>query len=290
MPVSCEKWSRQNFVSHLEKRPIWPVYQNSANRLNKNALKLLTVVDWYIDGNDLYDRITAHPKLLVQLLKFKRPDQFVYYNYDTSYYDALRGKLFKCTWCELIAPLNCTLTHMVITHDVHLGFKKCPYCLRYELDQHLQDDSFDNCYKRYEEKELLEFNNDDGSNEVIIDFYEAMKHLSKVLDILVLRNKDFGGIGHAKRGHLVGKPDLSPKYYVFRQTGSQKTIGNFVLNRNVDRALTHFYGNNCRKIFGDAERTDDAVVISDREDEDDNNAAHDTEANSASVLVGCTLK
>lgn len=96
---------RPNVLEHLMSRPIASIVENSKERCNEIALKLMCIVDYRLEKLKLYPEMEAISKLTEQLLKFHSFGSFNYFNYKMPY-NMFGTKVLKCKNCELTVFAN----------------------------------------------------------------------------------------------------------------------------------------------------------------------------------------
>lgn len=172
-------------IEHLMTRPISSIVINSMEKDNDIALKLMCIIDYYLEKHDLYPRISNVPKLLEQLLRLKSYGSFRYFKYVLKK-SLLRDKLLQCDCCEFIAPYIVTLEHMVLNHNRHKSSTICQWCDRTDLNAHENCNTLNNCYMQYRIKNHLNVNE---YPRVIDEFYNVLTKVAAKLDVLCNRTR-----------------------------------------------------------------------------------------------------
>lgn len=137
---------------HLQNRPIAFILNATNDKYNVIVLKLLSVIDYYIDTSGMYAEFKKMRKLLPQLLTFHDSfASFNYYSYTLPKEVKIENKLLMCKRCELLAPCMTTLEHMAFAHNIHVNVNLCAWCEKCEYQVH-GDSSLDKCYEAYLKK------------------------------------------------------------------------------------------------------------------------------------------
>lgn len=263
---------------HLKKQPIASIYENCNEKDNSIALILMCVVDFSIqrDARNLYDRMkNVNPKLMSQLLQFHSYSMFTYYDYQMN--KTKLGKLvFQCSHCQLIGPVACILTHLAINHNIHLPGSVCVYCKHKEFRRHFDDNTFDECYKKYILKNDIKW--DENVCSIIYDFYDVLKRLAVTLNVCVSRQHGYAAKGRAsveKLNQDYGK-DFPTECTVFNQkTPQSKATSKNVLTQFqtlfkvfVDIVSYQYGGNRTSRLTQTQPTRKDVIVINDNDDGD----------------------
>lgn len=260
---------------HLSKRPIARILNQSNENNDSIALRLMCIIDYYMEERHLYSRIakTQCPKLLVQLLKFHTFVSFKYYDYRAS--RKVGDNVLRCKFCDLVGPYTYILTHMAINHNAHIGLKMCAYCNREELKTHFNNETFDKCYNHYLQRHVV--TRDDEIFEIVASFYALIKEISEKLNVCTVRNHAYAGTGYTaieKIAHKYGR-DFPTDCIIFQQRNFEKPIRDETLQKEFVRVISFMYGGNhisrlMRKI---ETRTDENVIVI--SDDDDDDSTHD---------------
>lgn len=259
-------------AQHLQKRPFVRIFENSREKNNINALKLMCILDFHTEHSGLYAKIgqSSLPKLQSNLLQFREFHKFKYYNYRVD--PRIRDRVLQCKFCELIGPYTYILTHMTINHNVHMGLKMCVYCKHKELNIHFNDRSIEMCYQRYLQRhEIVESTIDKNVCEIVGDFYRMLKVLSKQLNTYCSRDHRFTGHGHRRVEKLNDDygNDFPREVTVFRQN-NDTTLHSSSLDQEFKRIISILYGgNNASRLFMEPPSMVDDNVIEISDDDDD---------------------
>lgn len=233
-------------TKHLLERPIAPIFENCSEKNNLTALRFMFIVDYHTLKLNLYVRIdkSSHPKLLTQLLKFDQFETFKYYDYRMN--SKIGRRVLQCKYCELIGPLDCILTHMIINHSVHTGQKQCVFCDDVEFKTHIANNTLDRCYDNYIHRQRIEINR--IVYKITDDFYKMLKTLSEKLSISTVRNQCYAARGYASREKLPFKygNDFPTECTVFsmRTKTKNRSIQSRALNEEFERIRTILYPRN----------------------------------------------
>lgn len=273
---------------HLSKRQISPILENLNEKNEQNsetALKFLCVLDYNIEKNLLYNEMKIHPKFLKQLLSFTSYENFKFYQYKSGkdITEIIGNRILKCQFCDLIGPYTFILTHTAISHNVHIGLKKCAYCNREEIQN--ASHSIEMCYKNYLDKRNIDDKN--VPVKFFDGFFEMLNQLAKVLDVCIKRIDNFNGIGKPKKEYICGFSDMCKVYTVPRSTS--KKINTRHLEKLFKQMVENMYGSNglSRLLSHDSDDTnDDNNDMATIEPEDSDNSRNVTnESNSNTVSV-----
>lgn len=257
---------------HLEKCSFAPILENSKEKYDVKAVKLMFVVDFFMTEHNLYEKINPHPKMLNELLQFNSYGSFKYYGCQVN--RRIDNRLLKCTFCELIGPYALVITHIAINHNAHISLKQCAYCKRDNLISHVTNNSLDTCYNNYLQKHGVNVTDDNVSN-IVVEFYTFLRNLAKQLDVLSLRSSTFSGIGNQsneKLNHNIRNFPTMVK--VFKQKGSKKVVNNDKLDRIFERVVEFTFGGNGISRLMKRKIEDDVDIMSISSDEDDENDLH----------------
>lgn len=265
--------------TRLENQPIAPIFNNSHEKDNIIAMKFMLVVDYYISYDTeirLYERIT-NTKLMSQLLEFESYSTFSYYDYHLSKMQ-LDNLLFECTSCHLVGPVAYILTHMAINHNIHTAANLCVYCKCKDFKVHFSEDTMDECYLSYIVRNCIQRN--ENVCDIIRDFYEILKTISKMIGVYIKRNHLYEAKGRkiVKVIRNCGTTTQRSITIKFHNRGKIKNISKNVstLNRLFELVI--------RKT-GDFHRTPSQIAIKediiDISDEDDYTASQQSPHNSA---------
>lgn len=235
-------------VEHLRGRPIAEIFEQSNEKDNIVALKLMCILDFYMEHLNFYAKIEAtNPNLLGLLLQFSSFASFKYYDYVVP--KAIGTRVLRCKFCDLVGSYALILTHMALNHNAHIGIKTCLYCQRVELEKHFVENSLDQCYQKYIQRS--EWNDQKlGVNvlEIVANFYLMLRKLSKKFDACSIRHKQYTGLGYKaveKLTHNYGD-DFPNECMVFKQPKARKNLKDVSTSIGLDiefnRAMNHFYG------------------------------------------------
>lgn len=242
---------------HLLSRPIASIYNASNEKNDDVALKLMCVIDFFIEKRGLNAAIDAVPKLREQLLSWASFKSFRYYSYMASS-EWFTGKILQCKRCEFIGPYLKTLTHMAVNHDLHIGLKKCVWCNRMDFRTHIAENTAQECYEMYLAKEQI-FNYTD--TKLIIDFYDILKTIGIQLDVRIKRSDQYAGTGYKSNDYLLDvdlEGEVNQSIQVFNlKKKQQKEINIIKLNTFFRKAMKHFHGKEAHTFYGANIRNDD---------------------------------
>lgn len=186
---------RQTIMDHLMSRPIASIVVNSMEKDFDIALKMMCVIDFFVEKRDLYAEIKATPKLLDQLLRFRFFGSFKFREYQLKK-SSLGNKLLQCESCEFTAPYITTLEHMVMSHDLHKSALICQYCQTTRLREHDENHTLDNCYLNYQIRQQINTNH--PCPPVIVEFYKLIRKIAAKLGVNVKRNDHFNACGNTR--------------------------------------------------------------------------------------------
>lgn len=229
---------------HLLSRPIAPIFANSKEQDDFEALKLMCMIDFYADNRELFGKINKlnQPKLLGQLIQLHSFKSFKYYNCHVN--RAIGDRQYQCTFCELIAPYSLVLTHMAIVHDTHVSVKTCAYCKRESVVKHNENGTLDKCYADYLKKYNVD-QIDDESVQVIIDFYKLLKDIAELLNVLISRNENMDGIGYPRIEQIKRKiPQFPTTFKVLTPKRSSKKMDKNKLDEHFNIVVSILFGGN----------------------------------------------
>lgn len=176
--------------AYLHTRPIAPILEQSDEKENLIALKVMCVLDFEMEQNHLYDRIqnAKRDTLMMQLMQFHTFQSFKFYEYNVK--REIKQFALRCTACGLLGPYACILSHMAINHDLHIGLKMCLYCDRVQLQKHFDNNSLERCYRSYlREQNITE--NDTNVCKIVTEFYDLLKKISEKFSIITTRNHNY---------------------------------------------------------------------------------------------------
>lgn len=253
-------------VRHLRGRPIACIFEQSHEKDNLIALKLMCILDSEMDRLNLYAEINAtNPKLLGLLLRCTSFATFKYFDYAVK--KEIGPRILRCKFCELVGPYACILSHMTISHNTHVGVKVCAYCNRCELQKHFEENTLDECYQRYiQQNEWHEFECNVGALNIVIKFFEMLKRLSKKFEVYSIRQKSYAGLGYKsveKLGRSYGT-DFPTECVVFKQK-PRKNEKSLSQSNGLDvafqQALDYVYGHSSNAQSTQREPTNHTVVI-----------------------------
>lgn len=137
-----EKMNKQKVIEHLMFRPI-SLVRIPTERESDVGLKVMCVVDYYLDHHSLYPKIRREPKLLEQLLRFNNFASFKYYKYCHEHKFGLKEMLLKCEHCELIGRSEDVLEHMVLSHGLHKSMEFCYWCGDSTMQSHIDSNTLE---------------------------------------------------------------------------------------------------------------------------------------------------
>lgn len=173
---------------YLKVRPIGAILENFPQQRCERALKLLCIVDQYIDDRNLYVELEKRPKMMSELMQF---DYCIFKYFDYQIIKRTEDCLLKCRYCGIVATYALILTHTAIRHNVHLGLNMCEYCKMVELSAHNQH-QFNACYGNYIKMNKIEKNV--VENAIVAEFHVALKKVAREIGVVVHRNRWYGGV------------------------------------------------------------------------------------------------
>ncbi|XP_055299910.1 uncharacterized protein LOC129567266 [Sitodiplosis mosellana] len=174
-------------LEHLSGRPIAPIVETWTENSSMISLKIVCILDYKLEKSGLYEKMT--PKLMMQLLNIHPSfDLFKYFKYYLEKEVNIAGRVLKCKCCEMIGPYLMMLEHMAINHNMHASAVLCMWCEKINLQAHNTSNSLDMCYENYLKKN--KFSTTTFPN-VIVQFYDLLKELAKILGVLTKRYKQF---------------------------------------------------------------------------------------------------
>lgn len=262
---------------HLEGRPIAPNLAACKEKDSVLALKLLCVIDYFIEKRKLNADIDAIPKMREQLLNWHSYESFRFYNYSASNW--FTREILQCKRCEFIGPYLTTLIHMVsieislgsllckkkpninsivllvrisqaVNHDLHIGLKKCAWCSRMNFQEHIAQNTVQECYEMYLAKEQI--HNPDYP-KVVVDFYDMIKTIAGALEVKICRKDSFAGIGYKSKDYLFdvdSDGDVDQSVTVFSMKRKyRKEINTLELNKLFRKAMEHFHRQDASKFY-----------------------------------------
>ncbi|XP_055317513.1 uncharacterized protein LOC129576422 [Sitodiplosis mosellana] len=177
-------------LEHLSGRPIAPIANVSEEKHNRNALKIMCILDYKLEKSGWYREMSTMKKRLMQLMNIHSFGTFKYIKYSLAKEAKIHGKVLKCKRCEIIGPYLVVLEHMAINHDMHASAVLCMFCEKDDLQAHNTSDSLETCYNTYLDKHLSGTYFPDG----IVKFYDLLKKLARTLGVLSRRSKEFRNI------------------------------------------------------------------------------------------------
>lgn len=225
---------------HLEGRPIALILAVCKEKDSALALKLLCVIDYFIEKRQLNADIDSIPKMREQLLNWHSFESFRFYNYLASGW--FTREILQCKRCEFIGPYLTTLTHMAVNHDLHIGLKKCAWCNRMDFQEHIAQNTVQECYEMYLAKEQI---HNVVYPKVVVDFYDMLKTIGGALEVKIRRREPFGGIGYKSKDYLFdidsdGDVDQSVTVFSMKRK-HRKEINTLELNKLFRKAMEHFH-------------------------------------------------
>lgn len=245
--IEPEEFNYEATAQHLQKGPFAPIFDQSNEKGDHVALKLMCIIDYNAQRLDLYSRMqSAHPKLLAHLMQFHSFGTFKYYDYQTG--NELGIRVLKCKFCDLTGPYGRILTHMAINHNEHVRLKTCAYCNRTDLKKHFADDSLHQCFASYLRNNCCEW--DEKICKIVTDFYDMLKELADKFKIKAVRS--FAG----------------------RESVGKNISGCLVqLDEEFNRVISYLYGGNdasrlLKQPMNSSCNEQNSVIISDDEEED----------------------
>lgn len=180
----------ETIIKHLMTRPLAPILKGSVEKDSENALKMMTVLDYYVQKYSLYKYINAVPNLFEQLFNFKSYATFQCYKYILE--ESLRRKLLKCDHCDFLSTYEITITHMALNHDRHVNIRFCQWCKRTDLKTHERFNNFQDCYSEYGKSNLDLAKGWHINKYLSINrrFYNVVCQIAEKLGVLIQRSRN----------------------------------------------------------------------------------------------------
>lgn len=269
--VDNDEFNIEAIAVHLRKGPFASIFEQSNEKDDHVALKLMCIVDYNVKRWGLYKHMQdTNPRLLAQLMQFQSYGKFKFYDYQVGH--EIGKRVLQCKFCDLIGPYGYIFTHMAINHNDHSPLKTCAYCNRIDLKKHFGDDSLHPCFANYLRTNAIEWN--ENVCNIVTNFYDMLKELANKFKIITIRT--FAG----------------------RRSDSKDISGCLVaLDEEFKHAISYLYGgndasrllqqssNSMPNGFGD---DDDTIVISDSDGDyaeggSDSRATNRTLSSNASV-------
>lgn len=232
----------QEIINHLSSRPFAPILQHQLlYGENTIALKLMCVVDYFLEIKQLYPEISIHPKLLVQLLRFKDYERFHYFEYKLPDFPFGDWTLV-CQCCEFTAPYK--YTHMVLCHDRHLSAELCHWSGQHELRDHTQSDTLSQCYQSYFYKKIGSYAGTHLS-VLIKNVFTQIRLLAAKLGVKTYRYTRYRAIKSTAKELLatggIDDADIFKEIYVTKtQKRVWKSMKHDQLEALFQKAMKHF--------------------------------------------------
>lgn len=221
------------FLEYLKGRKIARIVDESTEKNDEIALKLMCVIDQKLEEKKLYDEMDASPKLLKQLLNFRSFSQFHFYKYRPL---KKFNHILKCKHCTLHGPYYLMLSHMALSHGSNIGSKMCLWCHKIDMSDHVKNSNLITCYEKYLKEEDLE--DDVAYPSVVIKFYEIIESLAKLLGVLTNRNQNYSGRANvAKEKHYFDDDDVDSEMIVHRHRPPHSTINIQVLDQLYEEIM-----------------------------------------------------
>lgn len=271
-------------TKHLLNRPIGPIFSDCEEKTNIKVLQLLCIIDFHTGHRDLYSRIqnSSNPKLLSQLLRFRKIENFKCYDYQI--HSRVAKQILQCKFCELIGPYKSVLAHMAITHDAHISTIDCAYCNRNTLKTHFSGNSLDKCYNNYLIKHSVQMDN--NTIDIVNDFYRMLIEVCTNLGICRKR-QNFLGHGRYKSVQQLGTKygsDFPNECTVFQPSylhNDNKIAQNSQLETEAKQILCILYGEDypARILHPKTSKSPpeaEDVICLDSDDDDDDIGANQT--------------
>lgn len=233
-------------LEHLKGRPIAPIVNASSETNNDKALKLMCIIDYYLEEKDLYKDLEAVPKLIKQLLQLHSFGSFKYFKYILPK-TQVTGKILSCKHCELQGPYSTIIEHMVIRHNMHPSAQWCMWCEKTEFIDH-EHSSSEWCYNEY-----YQHLSDKIFFPVITPIHEMLETLADKLKMKINRTKEYKHALYAQKlEYLESKidDDISNEIFVYRpKKASKKVFDLDVLEKLFQNAMEHFHGAEAHERF-----------------------------------------
>lgn len=185
------------------KRPFAPIVSSSLEKDNDIALKVMCVVDHYVDKHDLYRHINAVPKLLEQIFRFRSYAMFQYYKY-TMKKTLIKDRPLQCECCEFLGTYENTLEHMVLNHDRHKSARLCHYCGVKDLAMHDNENTLHECYVKYSIRNRLM---EDKCPSFIAEIFKLITKIAIRLNVQTIRAASFSATCQLTTGIATGIAD-----------------------------------------------------------------------------------
>ncbi|XP_031622453.1 uncharacterized protein LOC116340226 [Contarinia nasturtii] len=267
----CQNMVDKNKLqTYLSNRPIGPIFHNSKEKDDLEALKLMCVLDYYATNRKLYPIIMAQPKLLQHLMQLNSYSSFQYYNCQVNH--AIGERQFQCAFCELLGPYALIMTHMAINHDSHMSLKMCAYCKRESVVDHNANGTLEVCYNQYLKKYGIDLANDEKL-KIVTDFYKLLKDLAESLNVVIQRVEHFTGRFQPRTEQIPRKiPNFPTTCMVFTPRRSSKKMKSDKLDYLFNMVVGFvFGGNGVSRLKSRAKSQEDVEIVVIDDDDDDEN-------------------
>lgn len=244
-------------IQHLHSRPIKPIFDLCMSNENEIGLKVMCILDYYLEKSRLYEGISAHPKLLPQLLRFNSFSNFHFFEFVVNFplnQWLLRCKAYKC---EFIGPYKNTLEHMVLCHGRSESAELCQWCDSVKIRDHIELSTHRQCYDRYLREKKINEKEAERASPTIKVVYEQVRMIASRLGVLTRRRGTYQAKKRTEREYIAAQDDemanenlndnddtddgLSNEIYVTKTRGyTLKTINLARLDEQFHQAMRHF--------------------------------------------------
>lgn len=272
MAAQNEKMIKR-LTEYLSGRPIAPILKESKEKGDLKALKVMCVVDYYMQKCNLYDRMKQQPKLLCQLMGFHSYGSFKFY--DCHVVSEISSHVLQCKFCELAGPYHLMMTHMAINHNAHISHTCCAFCNRVDVAEHIQYGTLNECYRQYMERYGI--SPDDAPRFIVRKFYEQLRNIARAVDVLITRHDSFTGTGYRTIEKVNCKISGFPNTcIVYKPKKSHKKVNDAKLEQYFNLVVSYMFGANGNILRQDASEVEEVgnehneVIVLSSDDEEDN--------------------
>lgn len=280
----------QAIAAHLKRGPFATIFDQSNEKTDSIALKVMCIIDYNVQGLDLYRRMeAAGPKLLTQLLKFHSFGQLKYYDYIVG--SEIGKRVLQCKFCEFTGQYGLVLTHMAINHNTHIGLKTCVYCNTMDLKTHFGSETLTECYNSYLQRNGIQWNEEVCN--IAAEFYDMLKRISYKLGVHTARTHGYHGKGFKSVERLEAgyDSDIDENVTVFKYRSFKSKIRNNParlndLDKMFQRAMNHLYGGNGLARYVQKQPDTSTIIELSSDDED---GAASTSANQSRQSVSICI-
>lgn len=231
-------------LEHLKGRPIAPILVTSRQTNNESALKLMCIIDYKLEVQDLYKELKKVPKLMEKLLQLHSFGSFKYFKYNLPK-THVSDQILLCKYCDLMGPYTTIIEHMVIRHNMHPSAQWCMWCEKADFKNH--DSKW--CYNEYRGKLRTT-----SYFSVVTSIQKLLETLADELNVKVLRNKEYKHVLYAQKPQCLNINDIggeiSNEVLEYRpRKMSKKVFDSRALEKEFRFAMKHFYPFDARERF-----------------------------------------